>query len=194
MSLTIQGKIKNSSGERKISLATVRLYRKDTGAFIDDTTSDTLGEFTFTGLTDFSPYELFALAYTDNFKAAIGDVRKSYIYDEHHIYGDVIDTDTDILVVEPPYTGCRLIKVSIESSILSSGIGSIDIRNASSGGGSGITVSITNGLYRWSNTGDLTTVDYFYVRSVDPLANLSDVSIVFLYEHPMLIMFPLGGS
>lgn len=194
MSLTIQGKIKNSTGGRKISSATVRLYRKDTGVFIDDTTSDTLGEFTFTGLADFSPYELFALAYTNNFKAAIGDIRKSYIYDEQHIYGDIVDVNTDILVVEPPYTGCRLIKVSIESTVLSSGIGSIDVRNTPSGGGSGISVSITNGLYRWSNTGDLTTSDYFYVYSVDPSANLSDVSIVFLYEHPLLVMFPLGGS
>lgn len=194
MSLTLSGKVRNSQGKLKISSAVVRLYRTDTGALIDDTTSDSLGEFEFTGLDDFDPYNLFVLAYTNDFKAAIGDVRKSYIYDLQHIYKDIIDTNTDILIVEPPYSGCRLIQVEIESTILSTGTGSIEIRNAASGAGSAITVSITNGAYKWSNTGDLTTSDYFYIRSVNPGGNLSDVSFQFLYEHPKLIMHPLGGE
>lgn len=194
MSLTVSGRVKNSSGKRWISSATVRLYRRDTGVLLDSDTSDSNGNFSITGLADYDPYNLFALAYTTDFKAAIADIRKYYFYETSHIYGELLDSGSDILTIEPPYTGCRLLKVQIESTRLSNGTGQIDVRNASGGGGSGISVSITNGLYKWTNTGEITTSDYFYVYSADPGANLSDVSIILLMEHPKLVMKPLGGD
>ena len=194
MSLTITGKVRNPLSSLSISSAIVRLHRKDTGVLLSSTTSDTLGDFSFS-TTDFAPYNLFLISYKTGLYAGVLDIRKSYIHIPYHIYNAITDINTDLIIVDPPTTGTiRLVKVIIESTTLSTSAGTLGVYNTSSGGGSGIVVSITSGAYKWSNTGEITTSNYFYIRSISPAQGVSNATITLVYEYPELISVPLGGN
>lgn len=192
MSLTISGKVTGISENHSISSAVVRLYRKDTGALVSATTSDTLGDFSFTGIADFDPYRYFCVAYHADHLAGISDIRKNYINLSLHVYGDLVDSNTDILQIPTPLVNdARLAKIVVESMTSATSTGTLQIRNAANGAGSGITVSLTVGTNKWSAVGDLTTADNFYVRSVTPANGTTDLDIQLFIHLPVMII-PLG--
>lgn len=93
------------------------------------------------------------------------------------IGGDIIDTDTDLRVIEvKDATNVTLRKVHV-SSMTPAGTGgaTIEVRNTASGGGSGIVVTIAAGDYEGSNTGTVVLIDNLYIHSGTP-NGLSDIN------------------
>ena len=91
--------------------------------------------------------------------------------------GDIIDTNTDLRVIEvKDATNVTLRSVHISSMTpAGSGGATIHVRNTASGGGSGIIVTIAEGAYEGTNTGTIVLIDSLYIRSGTP-NGLSDIN------------------
>ena len=82
------------------------------------------------------------------------------------IPGDIVDDNTDFIKVEISNpSSVNINKVSINSMSSAVGTPTIEVRNASGGGGNAITVSFSDSQYFAENTGTLSVTDYIWIRS-----------------------------
>ncbi len=185
---SVAGSTLNYRGKLQIRSSTVRLYRKDTGVLIDSTTSDSDGRFSIATGADISePFKYFLVAYKSDMIAGITDVEKGYLVVTYVIVLDLVDTNQDILKIEAPDVVRNVLRkcvVSFPANAVKTG--SIEIRNAANGLGSGISVTITAGSKFFENTGDLRAEDYFWVRSSTP-CDTGGANVQLFYDHPLLL-------
>jgi len=188
MSQIFEGSVLDSEGKVRISGAEVRLYDKSTGALVDTTTSDSDGRWSISVSEAVeSPWRYFAIAYTDEFDAGIVDIEKVYHILNFLIVDEIVDSNVDLIKIDlPNIQDITIRKLVVHTMQNVPGNGSIEIRNAADGGGSGFSVNITAGNNRFEGTGDLTTSDYFYIRSVTP-CGLNNVVFSVYYENPLLL-------
>ena len=191
MGYTFSGKILDPSGTLRISGAEVRLYDKTSNDLISTTTSDSLGKWSIDSTTSIeSPWKYFIIAYDSGLEAGIVDTEKSFYTQRFSIAGDIIDSNTDLVKIPIVNSSSNsLYKVRIQSMENATGSGSIEVRNQANGAGSAITLSISDGNSEVSSTGDISSTDYFYFRSVTP-CGFSNIFIELSLEEPLLV-FPL---
>jgi len=189
MGESVVGRTLNYDGVLGISAATVRLYSKSDGTLVDTDISDVDGRYSIATGTDLvSPWKYFVVGYKSGMDAGITDVEKAYLAVSYFIPLDLVDTNQDILKIDPPDSVRNVVRkctVSFPTNVVSTG--SIEIRNAASGGGSGISITITAGSKFHSNTGDLrANPTYFWIRSATP-CDTGGANVIVFYDHPLLL-------
>ena len=186
MAESVEGSSKNYRGKLQIAGATVRLYNKSTGALVSSTTSNEDGRFSIaTGSDAAIPFQYFVIAYTTGMSAGITDVEKRYYPLSFCIVPDLVDTNVDLIKVNFPNYRIREVIVTMSASALSNG--GIEVRTGANGTGSAIAVSITKGGKYFSNTGDIYSSNYYWIRSTTPCES-GGVTVVLMYELPNLIL------
>jgi len=184
---TFKGETLNYDGTVRIGSATVRLYRKDTNELVSTTTSDADGKWSITVSEVLeAPWKYFVIGYTSQFQAGIVDLQKPYHVMNFHIYNDITDNNTDLIKVDlPNRTQTRVKKLIISSPVGATSDGSIGIYNLPNGNGNSIIVNLNNGDTFKSNTGDIGTNSYYWIRSI-VACGISNTTFSIIYEYPDL--------
>lgn len=164
----IQGISYNHNSSVKLPGCVVRLYDKDDGKLVESTISDDNAEYKF-GL---APANWEVISYkpddgTANIiqgSHALGEDAEVVTY---FLEGALLDHDTDFIKIKPPQPTLKkhIKELGIWSEDLATKPCRFEIRNAADGAGEVIPVYLEVGDTYQYNVGNLTTDDYFYLRT-----------------------------
>ncbi len=107
-----------------------------------------------------------------------------HLISNYSVFGDIVDTDTDLLKIELPDTqNITITKVSISSLTAATGAATIIVGNQANNAGDKITVTFSNGEYYAEQTGNIeTTSSFFWIHSANP-ENLSNINVSIKFNY-----------
>lgn len=184
MSHVILGETLNFDGTVRVGSSLVRLYRKDTGAYVDSTTSDADAKWSISVGAVAEPFKYFALGWNSQMDAGIGDIRKMYHTVTYHLHPALVDNGSDLIKVDiPDVVQTRVVQLILSSPQNAPDNGQVSIFGQAGGVGDSIDVTVTAGSNYFSQTGNISTSDYFYIRSVTG-CGMHNTTLIVMYDYP----------
>jgi len=182
----IKGVTYNRAGDVILPNCKVRLYDRDTGVLVGEATSNGVGEYGFGA----APQNYFVTAYRED-DGTVGISQGSHVGSVSfetavfHLEGEILDANTDLIKIKlPAATAVTVHYFNVISTGVISKSARFEIRNAVNGGGSCIKAIINSGDSSGYGVGNLTTTDFYWIRSIFPGAGLYGLNFEIWFTYP----------